>query len=287
MNESPQLTGRVCLITGANSGIGKATALGLAKQGATVVMVCRNRDRGEAARADVAQQSGNAAIDLYIADLASQAAIRQLADVIKAKYPQLHILINNAGLNLSQRLLTVDGIETTFAVNHLAPFLLGQLLFDALKAAAPARIINITSGLVQPIAFDDLRRDKRYRALEVYAQSKMANVLFTYTLAQRIEGSGVTVNCVTPGLVRTNLGRDLRGWFGLFLSVMRPFMQTPEQAADALLYLASSPDLDGVNGKCFVGKKETPPSSAAYHGAAAERLWHISEQLTQQTLVEA
>jgi NAD(P)-dependent dehydrogenase (short-subunit alcohol dehydrogenase family) len=287
MNGSPQLTSRVCLITGASSGIGKATALEVAKQGATVAMVCRNRERGEAARVDVAHQSGNAAIDLYIADLASQAAIRQLADVIKAKYPQLHILINNAGLNLSQRTLTVDGIETTFAVNHLAPFLLSQLLFDALKAAAPARIINITSGLMQPIAFDDLRRDKRYRALEVYAQSKMANVLFTYTLAQRIEGSGVTVNCMTPGLVRTELGRDLRGWFRLFLLVMRPFMQTPEQAAEALLYLASSADLDGVNGKCFAGKKQTPPSSAAYDGAAAEQLWQISEQLTQRTLVEA
>jgi NAD(P)-dependent dehydrogenase (short-subunit alcohol dehydrogenase family) len=281
------MSGRVCLVTGANSGIGKATALGLAKRGATVVMVCRNRDRGEAARADIVKQSGSTTVDLYIADLASQSVIRQLADVVKVAYPRLHVLINNAGLNLSRRTLTVDGVETTFAVNHLAPFLLSQLLFDALKAAAPARIINITSGLLQPIAFDDLRRNKPYRALEVYAQSKMANVLFTYALAQRIEGSGVTVNCVTPGLVRTNLGRDLRGLFRLFLSVMRPFMQTPEQAADALLYLASSPDLDGVSGKCFAGKKETARSSAAYDVAAAEQLWHISEQLTQRTLVEA
>ena len=199
----------------------------------------------------------------------------------------LHVLINNAGLNLSRRTMTVDGVETTFAVNHLAPFLLSHLLFDALKAAAPARIINITSGLLQPIAFDDLRREERYRAMEVYAQSKMANVLFTYAFAQRIGGSGVTVNCVRPGLVRTNLGRDVRGLFGLFLSLMRPFMKTPEQAAEALLYLASSPELAGVSGKCFAGTKETPSASAAYDLAAAERLWHISTQLTQRVLVVA
>ena len=160
MNESTDMAGRVCLVTGANSGIGKATALSLAKRGATVVMVCRNRDRGEVARADIVKQSGSASIDLRITDLSSQSAIHQLAEVVKATYPVLHVLINNAGLNLSRRTMTVDGIETTFAVNHLAPFLLSQLLFDVLKAA-PARIINITSGLVQPIAFDDLRSEKR------------------------------------------------------------------------------------------------------------------------------
>src|SRR5262245_27280606 len=287
MNESTDMAGRVCLVTGANSGIGKATALSLAKRGATVVMVCRNRDRGEVARADIVKQSGSASIDLRITDLSSQSAIHQLAEVVKATYPVLHVLINNAGLNLSRRTMTVDGIETTFAVNHLAPFLLSQLLLDALKAAAPARIINITSGLLQPIAFDDLRREKRYRAMEVYAQSKMANLLFTYAFAQRIEGSGVTVNCVTPGLVRTNLGRDARGLFRLFLSVMRPVMKTPEQAAEAVLYLASSPAMAGVSGKCFAGTNETSPASTADDVAAAERLWRISVQLTQRVPVMA
>jgi NAD(P)-dependent dehydrogenase (short-subunit alcohol dehydrogenase family) len=169
-------------------------------------------------------------------------------------------------------------------VNHLAPFLLSQLLFDRLKAAG-GRIITITSGLLQPLAFDDLQREKSYRAMDVYAQSKMANVLFTYAFAQRISGSGVTANCITPGMVRSNLGRDVHGPFRLFLAAMRPFMKSPEQAARELLHLASSPELDAVNGAYFAGTRATTLSGVAADMVAAERLWHMSEQLTQHAPV--
>ncbi len=287
MNESIEMQGRICLVTGANSGIGRATALGLAKRGATVVIVCRNEARGQAAQAEIVAQSGNKSVDLFIADLATQSAVRQLAEAFKAKYPRLHVLINNAGVNLSQRTITVDGIEATFAVNYLAPFLLTHLLLDVLKTSAPARIINLGfPGFVDTskrgsIALDDLMRSKCYRPLEVYHESKVALLLFTYELARRIQDTGVTANSIAPGFTHTNLGRDTRGLFGLFLKVAQPFMKSPEDAADALVYLAASPEVDGVNGRFFRGKNPVSASNETDDIVAAQRLWQMSEQLVQ------
>jgi retinol dehydrogenase 14 len=276
------MIGQVCLVTGANSGLGRATALELAKGGATVVMVCRDKAKGEAARADIIETTGNTDVELLIADLSSQRAIYQLVKTFKAKHDKLHVLINNAGLNLRKRTLSEDGIEMTFAVNHFAPFLLTHLLLESLEAAASAKIINVTSDMQRPIRFDDLKREQAYNQIKVYEESKLANVLFTYELAQRLRGSGVTVNCVAPGFIRTNLGRDSKGGFKLFLQLVRPFMQSPKQAAKALVYLATSPDLAGVSGKYFTGKKEAESSKASYDKVAAGRLWQLSEEMTGQ-----
>ena len=257
------------------------------------MMVCRSEERGRAAQAEIVAQSGNESVDLFIADLAAQSAVRQLAETFKAKYSRLHVLINNAGVNLSRRTITVDGLETTFAVNYLAPFLLTHLLLDLLKTSAPARIINlgfpgfVDSSKRGSIALDDLMRSKRYRPLEVYHESKVALLLFTYELARRIQGTRVTANSVAPGFTHTNLGRDTRGLFGMFLKVAQPFMKTPEDAADALVYLAASPEVDGMNGRFFRGKNPVSASNDTDDIAVAQRLWLVSEELTQLYPVQA
>jgi retinol dehydrogenase 14 len=274
------MKGKVCLVTGANSGIGKATTLELAKQEATVVMVCRDKAKGEKVRTEIIETTGNTSIELLVADLASQKAIHQLVKEFRAKHHKLHVLINNAGLNLSKRSLSENGIEMTFAVNHFAPFLLTHLLLDALEAAAPARVINVTSDMQRPIHLDDLKREKAYNQISVYEESKRANALFSYELAQRLQGSLITVNCMAPGFIRTNLGRDTKGVFKLFLQLVRPFMQSPDHAAEALVYLATSPELAGVSGKYFAGKKEVQSSKVSYDKEAARQLWQFSEKVT-------
>jgi retinol dehydrogenase 14 len=274
------MTNQVCLVTGANSGIGKATALELAKKGATVVMVCRDKTKGEQARGEIIETTGNTLVELLIADLSSQKAIRQLAKDFKAKHDKLHVLINNAGLNLNEHTLSSEGVEMTFAVNHFAPFLLTHLLLNALEAANSARIINVTSDMQRPIHFDDLNREKAYKQIVVYEESKRANTLFTYELARRLQGSLITVNCMAPGFIRTNLGRNTKGVFKLFLQLVRPFMQSPNHAAEALVYLATSPELEGVSGKYFTGKKEGQSSKASYDQQAAGQLWQLSEEVT-------
>jgi len=204
------MTGKVCLITGANSGIGKATALGLAKLDATVVIVSRDKDKGEAALLEIRTRSGNKNVDAMVADLSSQDSVRELAHDFKARYKKLHVLINNAGVFLPKRVPTVDGLEATFATNHLGHFLLTNLLLDVLKASAPSRIINITSSAHRgtEMDFEDLQGEKKYSGFHAYSQSKLANVLFTYQLAKLLEGTGVTVNCLHPGVVRTGFGKD-------------------------------------------------------------------------------
>ncbi|KKK66203.1 hypothetical protein LCGC14_2966450, partial [marine sediment metagenome] len=229
------MKGKVCMITGANSGIGKTTALGLVKMGTTVVMVCRNRNRGEAAMDEIKAQSGNESVELMIADLASQKSIRQLVKDFTDKYQQLHVLINNAGVAKANRTLTVDGIETTFAINYLAPFLLTNLLLDALKASTPARIVNVSSMVYKwgTIDFDNLQGEKRYDMDKAYNQSKLAIVLFTYELARRLQGTGVTVNSLEPGLVATDFGREYTGFKRLMTTkIWRPFMKSPEKGAE-------------------------------------------------------
>ena len=277
------MRGKVCLVTGGSSGIGKATALGLANMGATVIVVGRDRSRGEAAVTEIKQKSNNDAVDLMLADLSSQASIRRLAEDFKDRYQQLHVLINNAGVFTSKHTVTVDGIETTFAVNHLAPFLLTNLLLDVLKASAPARIINITSSGERSgtINFDNLQGEGRYSGFQAYNQSKLAMILFTYELARKLEGTGVTVNCVHPGVVVTNLGRGSSGAFGLLLRLMRPFFSSPEKGAETPIYLASSPEVEGVSGKYFAKKAEAKSSERSYDTVTARRLWQVSAELTK------
>jgi NAD(P)-dependent dehydrogenase (short-subunit alcohol dehydrogenase family) len=279
------MEGKICLVTGANAGIGKATALGLAQQGATIVMVSRDKTKGEAARDELRAQSGNTSIDLLQADLSSQQAIRQLAETFKQRYTQLHVLINNAGGYHMQRQETPDGLEMTFAVNYLAPFLLTNLLLDTLKASAPARIINVSSAAQASnfIDLDNLQATANYSGWRAYGQSKLAEVLFTYELAHRLQGTGVTANCLHPGFVASNFGQANAN------PVVRPFMKllfsnlgiSTEEGAKTSLYLASSPDVEGVTGKYFV--KSVPKRSAplSYDESLQRHLWEKSELLVK------
>jgi retinol dehydrogenase-14 len=278
----PDLTGKVAMVTGANDGIGRATALGLAKLSATVVMVCRDRPRGEAAQAAIRAESGNPAVELLLADLSSQAAVRNLAAAYQRTHAHLHILVNNAGASAKRRTVTADGIELSFAINYLAPFLLTNLLLDVLKASAPARIVNVTSAgeMMGRIDFEDLMGERAYSPARAYNQSKLANVLFTYELARRLEGTGVTANCLHPGFVKTKMtARDGGGWMDLMIRLARRFALTPEQGAQTTLYLASSPEVQGVSGKYFENKREKRSSPRSYDPSVARRLWLVSERL--------
>ena len=277
------MQGKVCIVTGANSGIGKATALGLAQMGATIVMVCRNQVKGEEAQNEVKEKSGNDAVDLMLADLTSQASIHQLAENFQQHYQQLHVLINNAGgVNLSRR-ETVDGLEMTFAVNYLAPFLLTNLLLDKLKASAPARIVNVSSESHQSgyIKMDDLELEKGYRLMRAYGQSKLALVLFTYELARRLQGTGVTANCLHPGFVATNIGQNGVGSVGrsIVKLIFSRLGISPEEGAKTSIYLASSPEIEGVTGKYFA--KSIPVRSApiSYDETLQRQLWDESVKL--------
>ena len=282
------MTGKVCLVTGANQGIGKETAVALAWMGATVVMTSRDRAKGEAALADVRSRSGRQDAELMLADFGSFASIRQLAADFKAKHDRLDVLVNNAGAIITVRGQTADGFETTFGVNHLGYFLLTNLLLDTVKASAPSRIVNVASRahLRSEMDFDDLNsRRGRYSAMRTYARSKLANVLFTYELARRLQGTGVTANCLHPGVVRTGFGKNNSGYakllFQTFQVVARPFILSPEKGAATSIYLASSPEVEGVTGKYFVDCRETQSSPASYDEGAQRKLWEVSEELCE------
>jgi NAD(P)-dependent dehydrogenase (short-subunit alcohol dehydrogenase family) len=276
-------THKTALVTGATSGIGKATAEALARQGMTVVLVARDAEKGRAVLEEIRSKSGNSNLDVLLADLSSQAAIRQLAEEFQRKYSKLHLLVNNAGGVFGVRKLTVDGLEYTFAFNHLAYFLLTNLLLDTLKASAPARIVNVSSGAQRmgKINFADLQGEQRYSAQAAYSQSKLANVLFTYALARRLEATGVTTNVLHPGVVRTQFGRVETPllWRVLF-PLIDPFMLTPEKGAETAIYLATSPEVEGVSGKYFAKQKAVRSHSISYDQAVQERLWEVSAQLT-------
>jgi NAD(P)-dependent dehydrogenase (short-subunit alcohol dehydrogenase family) len=279
------LQNRITLITGANSGLGKATALQLAAMGATVVMVCRSRERGKAAQDEIITRSGNSTVDLLLADLSSQQSIRQLVQTFTAKYDRLHLLINNAGNSFNQRALTIDGIERSFATNHLAPFLLTNLLLDTLKGSVPARIINVGTRFNTTLQFNDLQYEKRrYNGLQAYAETKLGNIMFTYELARRLYGSGVTVNCVHPGVFKSNLGSnngEQEPWFLRVISWLgQRILPDPERAAERVLYLAVSPEVEGVSGKYFGDKREIKSPAQTYDTQSTQRLWRISAQLT-------
>lgn len=277
-----RIDGKVCLVTGGNSGIGKATSLGLAKLGGTIVIVCRNKAGGENAQSEIRTRSGSQSIDLMVADMSSLRSVRQLVDEFKQSYQRLNVLVNNAGEILTKRFVTVDGFERTFASNHLGHFLLTNLLLDVIRASAPARILNVSSEAHRgsQLHFGDLHGEKKYSTFRAYGQSKLANVLFTYELARRLEGTGVTVNCLHPGVVRTGFGHDNRGLLSLGIWLMSPFFISAEKAARAAVWLASSPELEGVTGKYFSKMKETRSSEESYDVEAAERLWKVSEDLS-------
>ena len=279
---STNMKGRVCLVTGANSGIGRSAALGLAETGATVVMVCRDRDKGEAARSDIVARSRNDAIDLMLADLSSQSSIRQLAAQFREKHDELHVLLNNAGKLSSQRTTTVDGLETTFAVNHLGYFLLTLLLIEVLKASAPSRIVNVSSSAhrMGTIKFDDLQLERGYGGYKAYSQSKLANVLFTYELARKLEGTGVTVNSLHPGTVRTNLFKGVTGPVGAYINLLKPLMKSSGRGAETAVYLACSPEVEGITGKYFINKKVAKSWRRSHDTEMGQRLWQVSCQLT-------
>jgi NAD(P)-dependent dehydrogenase (short-subunit alcohol dehydrogenase family) len=280
-NSNGGMEGKVVLITGGTSGIGKAAATALAAMGAGVVVTGRNRERGEAALREIRRASGSEKVSLMLADLAVQAEVRELADSFRERHDRLDVLVNNAGLIQSRRTETPDGIELTLAVNHLAPFLLTNLLLDLLKASAPSRVITVSSEARRQaqIDFDDLQSERRYRAFPVYGMTKKANILFTYELARRLEGSGVVANCVHPGGVNTNFGDNNRSPGILLFRAFKPFMRTPEQGADTVIYLASSPEAAALNGKYLTDREEVSPAEPR-DAVAQKRLWEISEALT-------
>ncbi len=275
------MEGKICLITGANSGIGYATAIGLAKLNAHVIMVCRNKERGESAQKEIIEKTGNKRVDLLLCDLSSFDSIRKLAAEFKTKYQNLHVLINNAGIMLSKRELSVDGFEMNFAVNHLAPFLLTNLLLDLLKKSAPSRIINIASAAHKygTINFEDLQgENKKRRFMGLYGDSKLALILTSYELSRRLEGTGVTLNLIHPGVVNTNLGMDRNK---PKKGIVRRFFKSPEKAAETSIYLASSPEVEGITGKYFINKQEQKSSEDSYNEEYANKLWDITMKMTE------
>ena len=279
---SSDLPDRMAMVTGANAGIGRETVRGLAKAGMQVVLVCRDRERGEEALADVRNDTGNDRLTLLLADLSSQASLRHLVQTYLKHFSQLHVLINNAGVICQERELTEEGIERQFAVNHLAPFLLTNLLLETLKQSAPARIITVSSQMHQRtnLDFDNLQGEKHYHPRGIYAQTKLANVLFTKELARRLRGTGVTANALHPGTVATGLfGRflGLPGWLR-FLSDW--YGISPERGAETSIYLATSPAVAQTTGEYFRHCRPSPCNPLAEDKPLAARLWDLSETLT-------
>lgn len=273
---------RIALVTGANAGIGLETVRGLARAGMRVVMVCRNQERGQRALAEVRENTGSEELALLLCDLSSQASIRELAKAFHERFSTLHVLVNNAAVICSGRELTDDGIERQFAVNHLAPFLLTNLLLETMKQNAPARIINVSSQMHQRTKFDweNLQGEKRYHPRQIYAQTKLANVLFTKELARRLEGTGVTANALHPGTVATGLfGRflGLPSWLGFLTDWLGI---SPEQGAETSLYLATSPDVAETTGKYFRKCRPIACNPVAEDPQIAKKLWDVSEELT-------
>jgi NAD(P)-dependent dehydrogenase (short-subunit alcohol dehydrogenase family) len=276
------MQGKICLVTGSTSGIGRVTALELAKMGATVVLACRDKSKGEATRDEIKAQNRDASVDMLLADLSSQQSVRQLAQDFTDRYSRLDVLLNNAGGIFLRRSTTVDGLERTFAVNYLAPFLLTNLLLGILKASAPARVVTVASGAHQGaiINFDDLQAEKRYNAMRAYSQSKLATILFTHELAKRLQGTNVTANCLHPGTVATNLGSDNGPVLSFLIKLALRTGISPEKGAETSIYLASSPEVEGVTGKYFSDCKEVRSSKESYDDAAGQRLWEVSAELT-------
>jgi NAD(P)-dependent dehydrogenase (short-subunit alcohol dehydrogenase family) len=285
-----EMKGKICNVTGSNSGIGKETALSLAKIGAHVVLVVRNRERGEKARLEIVKQTENNSIDLMICDLSSMDSIRSFAQEFKRKYHRLDVLINNAGAMFSKREVTPEGFERTFAVNYLGPFLLTHELLDLLKSSAPSRIINVSSGLAKngKVDLDDLQSENNYEGTKayarvrapVYANTKLMLMMYTYELARRLKGSGVTANVLMPGFVATNLGKNSGSLSSsLMFKMVRPMQVNAKKGAETSVYLASAGDVKDVSGKCFTKKKEAITCPASYDEERQKQLWKKTESL--------
>jgi NAD(P)-dependent dehydrogenase (short-subunit alcohol dehydrogenase family) len=280
------MQGKVCLITGGTNGIGKSTALALARQGATVVIVGRSAQKTRQVVEEIRRATGNRSVDALLADLSSQADVRRLASDFQRQYTHLHVLLNNAGGSFLTRQLSVDGLEMTLALNHLAYFLLTHLLLDTLKASAPARIINVSSDAHAngKIEFDNLQGERSYAGLGPYGNSKLANILFTTELARRLEGTGVVVNALHPGLTSTGFGKNNPGWLMAIMGVVIPLIaQSPEKGARTSVYLDSSPEAAQVTGKYFANAKVTRPAPQAADTAVARRLWAVSAEMVHLT----
>jgi len=275
------MEGKICLITGGTSGIGKSAAQALAKLGATVVIAGRNTPKTAGVVEEIRAASGNQHVDSLLADLSSQQEVRRLADEFKSKYSRLHVLLNNAGAAILKRQLSVDGIEMTFALNHLAPFLLTNLLLETIKASAPARIINVssdahTSGKIE---FDNLQGERAY-GFKTYGNSKLAVILFTIELARRLEGTGVTVNALHPGLVATDFGKNTGGVIAALFGIIAPLVAlSPAKGAETSIYLASSPSVEGITGKYFYRSQVTSAAPQATDLGVARKLWDVSAQM--------
>ena len=280
------LAGKTILITGATSGIGYIAARALAGMGASVVIVGRDPARTQASAERIRSEAGALAVDALTADLSSMQSVRDLAATFLDRYPRLDVLLNNAGAVFFGRQVTVDGFERTFALNHLAPFLLTNLLLERLKADAPARVVTVSSMAHQgaKLDFGDVNQTTRiYSAWRAYGESKLANVMFTYALARRLDGTGVTANTLHPGFVATNFARNNGPLSQIAMTLARPFAITPEQGAQTSIYLASSPEVAEISGRYFIKQRPAKSSAVSYDEAAQEQLWRLSEQMTGLT----
>ena len=276
------MLGRTVLVTGGTGGIGRATATALAGLGARVGITGRDEARTAAAAAQIAQATGNPAVDAFAADMSAQAEVRRLAAQVLDAYPKLDVLVNNVGGCWANRHVTADGLEHTFAVNHLAGFLLTDLLLDRLKASAPARIVTVSSGAqtTGKLNFDDLQGETGYSGMRAYSQSKLANVVFTYELARRLQGTGVTANTLHPGLVRTSFAaEDGPAFLKVLTPIVRPVMKSPERGAVTSVYLASAPEAESMTGQYFINRKPKKTQKGSYDPALWSRLWEVSEEL--------
>jgi retinol dehydrogenase 12 len=278
------MQGKTVLVTGANTGIGLETASALAGMGASVVLTARDESKGRGAVDEIRQRHPNGDVHAGLVDFSRLDDVRRFANDFNSRHDKLHVLVNNAGGMLSERSTTPDGLETTFQVNHLAPFLLTNLLLDKIKASAPARIVNVASTAHRggSLDFDDLQSENGYNGMRVYGTSKLCNILFTRELARRLEGTGVTANSLHPGTVRTGFGQDgdARGFMKFGLAMIRPFVLSPARGAKTQIFLASSPKVEGKTGQYWNRRRPFPPSRAAQDDEAARRLWEVSEKLT-------
>ncbi len=283
-NQRPDLSGKTCIVTGATSGIGKAAASAIAACGTTMVLIARNREKAQRVAAEIASETDNSDIDILLADLSSLVSIRRVAEEFLDSGRPLHILLNNAGVVMLGREESADGFEMTFAVNHLAYFSLTNLLLPRLIESAPARIVSVASGAHAysggRLDFDDLQSSKRYLSMKVYAKSKLANILFNRELARRLEGTGVTANCLHPGFVGSNLAVNNGVMAKLLMRALRPLARSNEKGAETAIHLCTSPEVEGVSGQYFYDKKPMWPKSYAQNDEDAKRLWELSEEMT-------
>lgn len=288
-----EMKDKICIVTGANSGIGKVTAIDIAKKGAKLIMVCRSKERGQEALDDVVKLSGNENVELMLADMSSQKSILEFTKSFKEKYDRIDVLLNNAGLIVGERKITEDGFESTFATNHMGYFLTTKWLMDIIKESKSARIVNVASEAHRAgdiSFFNDINCEKGYNSMRVYGQSKLYNIIFTYELDKRLKADGVTnvtANCLHPGVIASNFGSSGGTLMKFAVKLARPFLQTNDQGAETQIYLSTSPDVEGISGKYFDKKRPVKSSRISYDEKLWEKLWEISENSIKINNIEA